>query len=152
MDPGVRNFAGVTSFLLWGGTFMNTNAQKGRIECADYLVHEVTHGLLFALSASAPLVLNHLEERYPSPLRQDPRPMDGIYHATLVCGRLLVFYKRALESTLLADEERDLVLAKRPTVEASFRDGLKTVQEFGKLSDLGASYLHEVSSAVQNES
>ena len=34
-------------------------------------------------------VLNPDWERFPSPLREDPRPMDGIYHATFVVTHAL---------------------------------------------------------------
>ena len=130
---------------------MNSGAQANRIDCADYLVHEVTHSLLFTLSASAPLVLNRLEESYPSPLRKDPRPMDGIYHATLVCGRLVVFFRQALDSPLFSEEERTRLNGKLKSVEISYQDGMRTVEEFGKLSDHGRALLDELHAVVKSE-
>jgi hypothetical protein len=35
-----------------------------------------------------PLVENEVEELYPSPLRSDPRPIDGVVYATYVTARM----------------------------------------------------------------
>ena len=51
------------------------------------------------------LVANEAEELYPSPLRNDPRPMDGVVHATYVIARMHYTMERLLESGLLTDEE-----------------------------------------------
>lgn len=144
-----RSFAGVTSFLLWGSSFINAAAHKTRIDCAEYLIHESTHALLFALSASEPLVLNKLSERYPSPLRRDPRPMDGIYHATLVCGRLIVFHRKVNASSLIRDTDHPIIEDKLRNLVQAFSDGVETVREFGNLSDPGASFLDQIDSKVR---
>jgi hypothetical protein len=54
------------------------------------LAHESSHNLLFGFSADESLVENSPEELFPSPLRMDPRPMDGICHATLA-GKVCAF-------------------------------------------------------------
>jgi HEXXH motif-containing protein len=46
---------------------------------AEVLTHEAGHSLLFGLTVDEPLVLNLDDVLYPSPLREDPRPMDDIY-------------------------------------------------------------------------
>ena len=51
------------------------------------LIHEYSHNLLFGIARNEPLVFNDPEERDESPLRQDLRPMDGIYHALFVSAR-----------------------------------------------------------------
>ncbi len=90
-EDGQLGFEGVTSFMAWGATFMNGDMHMSERKTAHFLVHEVTHALLFGLSSDDPLVLNSPDESYPAPLRTDPRPMDGIYHATIVCARLAAF-------------------------------------------------------------
>ncbi|MBL6431916.1 MAG: hypothetical protein HPM95_15385 [Alphaproteobacteria bacterium] len=51
-------------------------------------MHEAAHGTLFAMSPVEFYVFNPENERYSSPLRLDPRPLDGIYHATFVLARM----------------------------------------------------------------
>ena len=78
--------------------------------------------------------------------------MDGIYHATLVCGRLLVFFRQALDSRLLSEEERTRLKGKLQSVGTSYQDGMKTVEEFGKLSERGRALLDELHAVVKSES
>jgi hypothetical protein len=134
-DPRARDFAGVTSFLVWGGSFINIEYYKTGWDAVQVLVHEVTHALLFALSFDEPLVQNSPDESYQSPLRADPRPMDGIFHATLVCARLAAFNQAWLESGLLEGDDRkntEIVVQRRVQ---KFRDGLVLIDRHGKLSE-----------------
>jgi hypothetical protein len=134
-EPEAKRFGGVTSFLVWGGSFMNVDAYKTRWDAVQYLVHEITHGLLFGLSADQPLVLNPPAESYKSPLRADPRPMDGLFHATVVCARLAAFNQAWLESGLMQAGDRAKAEPLIKDSKQKFEDGLATVNEFGKLSD-----------------
>lgn len=54
----------------------------------EHIVHEASHMHLNCLMAKDPLILNSPEERFISPLRPDPRPMIGVYHATYVSARI----------------------------------------------------------------
>lgn len=54
----------------------------------EVLAHEAGHSLLFGLTVDEPLVLNLDDVLYPSPLREDPRPMDDIYHAAFVSAHM----------------------------------------------------------------
>ena len=87
-DKSAKRFGGVTSLMVWGATFINVEVYRSRWDAVQFLVHEVTHALLLGLACDQPLVENSPDESYQSPLRHDPRPMDGIFHATLVCARL----------------------------------------------------------------
>lgn len=140
-EPGVVSFGGVTSFLVWGGSFVNIKAYRSRVDMVQFLVHEVTHALLFALSVEEPLVLNPASENYESPLRKDPRPMDGIYHATLVCARLADFNAAWLKSPSLAAEDRQTVQALFDHTLSRFQDGCNTIDQHGKLSVQGRDLL-----------
>ena len=57
-EDGQLGFEGVTSFMAWGATFMNGDMHMSERKTAHFLVHEVTHALLFGLSSDDPLVLN----------------------------------------------------------------------------------------------
>jgi hypothetical protein len=135
-DPRAKRFGGVTSFLVWGASFMNIEAYRTRWDAVQFLVHEITHGLLFGLSLDEPLVLNPPSENYKSPLRPDPRPMDGLFHATLVCARLADFNRAWLESGPMqaGDRERSAAAVERNM--HKFRDGLDVIQQHGELSQL----------------
>jgi hypothetical protein len=134
-DSSARAFGGVTSFLVWGASFANIEHYKTCWHLVQFFVHEITHALLFGLSLNEPLVKNAPEESYRSPLRADARPMDGIYHATLVCGRLADFNKTWLNSGTLAKADREACEKAVANNLARFRDGLDVIEECGQLSD-----------------
>lgn len=81
------DFSGASSFALWGAVAINPLAHSGWPDYLKTLVHESAHLLLFAIAREQPLVENDPALRYPSPLRADPRPMDGIFHAAFVSAR-----------------------------------------------------------------
>lgn len=99
------SYFGASSFQLWGALFVKLTFQASRVEIAQALAHECAHALLFGFGMGMPLVENEAEELYPSPLRNDPRPMDGVVHATYVIARMHYTMERLLESGLLTDEE-----------------------------------------------
>jgi HEXXH motif-containing protein len=70
----------------------------------DTLVHEASHSLLFGLSAEEALTSNG-DERYPSSVRSDERPIDGIFHACFVTTRVHSAIQRAIANAVLAPEE-----------------------------------------------
>lgn len=117
---GVRYWEGATSLLAWGSIFCNANARSDAWTTVQFVVHEMTHMFALGVAAAAgPLVANRLSENYASPLRADPRPMDGVMHATLVAGRLATFNRlwikdhscpdlnRTAQAIVDADRKRD---------------------------------------------
>ena len=132
-----KRFGGVTSFLVWGATFINIEAYKTPWDAVQFLVHEITHSLLFGLSFDEALVRNSPDENYKSPLRSDPRPMDGIFHATLVCARLADFNRTWLNCGLAAGADRDKSEEAIAENLRCFRDGVAVIDQFGKLSERG---------------
>jgi HEXXH motif-containing protein len=75
----------------------------------DVLVHEASHLLLFGLVGGKALSRNDPAARYASPLRRDPRPIDGIFHAAFVATRVHLTMERMrsrAEATLHADIDR----------------------------------------------
>ena len=143
--PKALTFDGASSFMLFGGIILNANRSIGELGMVQMLAHESTHNLLFGLAADAPLVENSDEDLYPSPLRADPRPMEGIYHATFVTARMHRAVKKLIESNilssaLLAEARKDLADNAR-----LFAGGIEVVNRFGKLSPLGASLMRGAS-------
>ena len=100
--PGARlAFGGASSFALWGALAVNPAAHESWWDYLPRLVHEYSHNLLFGLAADGPLVENDPDERHPSPLREEPRPIDGIFHALYVSAREVA----AMDAMLAAPPE-----------------------------------------------
>jgi len=142
--PGARPFGSVSSLMLWGLVIVNLERYASAQALVEGLVHEAAHLLLFAHSVDGPLVTNAIEERYTSPLRSDPRPMDGVFHATFVSARMYYVTRRLREAAtpaLAIDTDR---LGERLKL---FRDlyfgGLETVQAHAKLTPSGRRIITE---------
>jgi HEXXH motif-containing protein len=96
---------GASSFQIWGALFLDVKPYSNRVEIAEAIVHETSHTLLFGLGMGKPLVENADEDRFPSPLRTDLRPMDGVVHASFVLARMHYTVTRLLRSGLLTPDE-----------------------------------------------
>jgi len=137
------SFGGVTSLTLWGAVTLNTELHRTPLEIADGLVHEGAHTLLFGYAADERLVCNPDSERFASPLRSDPRPMDGVFHATFVCARLHRFYRRLLESRPkgLGGFDSHAIERKMAEMASRFDDGARLVADKANLTPLGEKIL-----------
>ncbi len=143
--PGAMSFGSVSSFMLWGLVIVNVERYATAADLVQGLTHEAAHLLLYAHSIREPLVTNPIDERYTSPLRSDPRPMDGIIHATFVSARLYYVNARLREvtSTSFAPvplEELDRRLA---MLRGLYLGGVKTLRDHGKLTATGRYILEE---------
>ena len=137
-DPKDRyQFDGGSSYMLWGGLFLNTASHENDVMMVEVLAHESAHTLLFGCASDEPLVLNEDDELYPSPLRVDPRPMDGIYHSTFVSARMHWAMSKLLESGLLNPEEAAAAEAARSADKKNFYDGHGVVAASGILTATG---------------
>lgn len=134
----IGEFHGGSHFQLWGALFLNAQLHATRIAMAEVIAHESAHSLLFGFCTDAPLVLNDDAELYPSPLRTDPRPMDGIYHATFVSARMNWTMERLLASGLLTQQEAREARDAMVEDAMNFRAGYQVVAEHGRLTDHGA--------------
>ncbi|MFT4120704.1 aKG-HExxH-type peptide beta-hydroxylase [Bradyrhizobium sp.] len=137
-------FGGASSFMLWGLLILSVETYGEVSLLTEGLVHEAAHQLLFAYSIDEPLVSNPLAECYPSPLRRDARPMDGIYHATFVTARLHYWYRKLREA---APEHHsipiDMIDGKLSTYRDLYWGGSETIEKFGMLTDTGRRILDE---------
>ena len=140
-----RPFGSASSFMLWGLLIVNMERYRTAADLIQGLVHEAAHLLLFAHSIEEPLVTNAIEERYTSPLRSDPRPMDGVFHATFVSARVHWVNRKLREATSahfepVAPGELDSRLA---MLRDLYFGGLATVREHAKLTRTGRQILEE---------
>ena len=130
-------FDGATSFFCWGALFLNADTHRALVQMIDGLSHESAHAYLFALSLGDSFVNNPDDELRASPLRSDPRPLDGIFHAAYVSARMHYAHSHAIEAGVLSEsdesEARNALAASR----AAFLDGLKTLNDHASLTPLG---------------
>lgn len=144
-DPQAMTFDGASSFMLWGTIIINANQRADVLAMVQMLAHESAHNLLFGLSADESLVENSPDELFSSPLRHDPRPMDGIYHATFVTARMYRSVKRLLASGVLSAALQEKALEELAANARLFQQGIATVNQYAKLTPLGAAVMKEAS-------
>lgn len=139
--PGSLSFDGASSFMLWGAIVLNASGNQTVLETVQALAHESGHNLLFGLSADGPLVENDDDERFASPLRFDPRPIDGIFHATFVSARMHQAVAQLAAAGALAGP--DLAEAQRALAACSglFMQGLATLDRHARLTPMGGAVL-----------
>lgn len=133
----LTEFDGASHYQFWGLLMLNPKHHRTRLAVAEVLAHEAAHSLLFGFTIDQPLVYNPDSELYPSPLRKDPRPMDGIFHATYVSARMAFAMERLACSGLLDDADRDAAFRAAAADRANFAAGLSVVDAHGRLSDVG---------------
>ena len=126
-----------TSFFCWGAMFLQAERHRALVEMIDGLTHESAHAYLFSLSLGDSFVENPDDELHPSPLRRDPRPLDGIFHATYVSARMHYAQSHLVESGVLSDNEERKARSALGASRAAFSDGLKTLEEYASLTPLG---------------
>jgi HEXXH motif-containing protein len=130
-------FLAGSSFTLWGALFINPSVERTARSLIETFAHEGSHTYLFGIQVSDGLVLNSDEERFPSPLRLDPRPMDGVYHATFVSARMHFAMKELLASGLMPANDVRFIREAAERDLANFNEGLKSVRKFGRLTPTG---------------
>ena len=103
----------------------------------DGLTHESAHAHLFSLSFGDPFVTNPDDELHASPLRSDPRPLDGTFHATFVSARMHYAHSRVIKSGVLSGRQQTEAKKALAASVSAFSDGLKTLNEFASPTPLG---------------
>jgi len=133
--------AAASCFQNWGGLLVNPSVQRDALDMVELLAHESTHLLLFALALDEPLLTNPASERHFSPLRDAPRTMDGVYHATIVCARVMraLLRQAAAPDADAGFREAALDRAKRSRV--LFDESVAIVETAASLTPLGRAVL-----------
>lgn len=130
-------FDGASHFQFWGLLFLNPRHHRTPLAVAEVLAHEAGHSLLFGLTVDETMVRNPDEDLFESPLRRDPRPMDGIYHATFVSARMAWAMEGLAASGLLSPVEREAALAAAATDRVNFAKGIAVIDTHGDLTPTG---------------
>lgn len=142
-EPSSYPYGGASSFMTWGGVFINAEFYSSLHQVVLFYVHELTHCILFGHNCNEILVLNPLSESYPSPLRTDSRPMDGIYHATLVCARLVSFLRKWAVYGAEDKKHAEWLTQQQKKYLDSFFEGASIINKNAKLSKMGQSLFKE---------
>ncbi|MBL8954426.1 MAG: hypothetical protein JNK82_26850 [Myxococcaceae bacterium] len=127
-------FVGASTIRCFGATFLNMQPSWSALCFADHLVHEAAHQLLHTVQERQPLLLNRHFLGAPSPIRSDPRPLYGSFHATFVFLRLAGFMSRVLESGAGQAREAEVRLHRHLL---GLLQGLKVLRDDGEFSPQG---------------
>ncbi|MCW5713006.1 MAG: hypothetical protein KIT43_00630 [Bauldia sp.] len=125
---GATSFGAASTFFLWGLSIFNAEPRRDVVAMLDILVHESGHLLLFGLAGGGALAENGAE-RHASPLRRDPRPIEGIFHAAFVATRVHAAFTRLLGATGLEAELLASLDREREASGRAGRAGLATLSE-----------------------
>lgn len=142
-------FDGCSSLERFGSILVNMNRARTPLVLAETLVHESAHSLLFALSCHDHRVLNPATELHQSPLRIDPRPLDGIYHAVFVLARMHDFLVEVALGPNTAPAIRDEAIGLVQARQSNFFDGYAVLAEHARLTPIGRELLDGSLSLVQ---
>jgi len=136
--PQGFTFGGASTFSLWGALVLNAEGFGDRLGIAVSLAHEAAHTHLFGLALGGRLTENDEAERYPSPLRRDTRPMEGVAHAAYVTARMVYALKALIASGELDAREAGLASDRLAMNEAALAQGLATVMANARFTPVGA--------------
>ncbi len=145
---GAAQFGGAATFFLWGALVVNPAMNPDRLTLAESLVHESGHALLFGLAHAEPLVLNAPDEVFASPLRADPRPMEGLVHATYVCARMARFMELVQARCDLSSAEREKAQTMAHESRKFFSAGMETVRAHARFSPVGRAVFESEAAAL----
>ena len=140
--------AAVSCFQNWGGLLVNPVVQRDALIMVEMLAHEMTHLLLFGVAMDEPLLTNAPDERYYSPIREAPRTMDGVYHATIVAARVTRALLRQAEATDATQELREIAIQRAATNMRLFDEGVEIVEANAALSPVGRRVLEDSKAAM----
>jgi hypothetical protein len=147
-DETDDSFGGASTFYLWGALMLNAGRIHSRLDLALSIAHETAHAYLFGVNLGAPLSQNGPEDLCWSPLRADPRPVEGVFHATFVLARMIYLLDRLLESQALTAEEAAVASQQREGFRIGFTDGLSSLQPIARLTAKGARLLNSAAAYV----
>lgn len=141
-EPGEYTFDGASAPGLWGAIVLNADEPEDVVDMVQTLSHESCHNLLFGYCINDRLVNNSDDERFSSPLRIDPRPLDGIFHATFVLARMYYAAATIADSPQLSPELQQKAKQEMKDRQASFYDGLSTLKTHADYTEQGKALIN----------
>lgn len=138
-------FDGVSSLQYWGAILLNAAIPKTLLATCEAIAHEAGHNALFGFSPRRFFVENPESERYTSPLRDDPRPLDGIYHAAFVLARMHFAVSGLLASGRLGATEREEAEGLLARSARAYRDAERVLEANARFTAEGRAILSAAS-------
>lgn len=138
-----ERLVGMTDPRAFGTIYMavpHLSDLRPEVYFCEHIIHETSHLHLDTLFSLDKLILNSPEERYSAPIRPDPRPMYGIFHATFVLSRMIKLFKIISSSSPCTTYMDCLEL-----FQTQFTNGYKVIKEYGKLTINGNKILESFS-------
>lgn len=148
-SPEESHVLSMTGARTQGLIFINGEYGSSWVFLLDKYVHEAAHTYLFLINQEELLVLNDQKNLYPSPLREDKRPMEGVYHAVFVLMNLLFAFGVILEKEELIEADRREIEELIETYSKGLIKGYGTVMQQGELTPVAKNLLEEGYKAVQ---
>lgn len=108
----------------------------------EQIVHETSHLHLDALMEINPCLKNAPELKYNSPIRNDLRPMRGVFHATYILGRLFLLYLHLSKS--FSGEQGDICVFRLNAIYEKLQNGINTVTQHALLTEAGKKLLFDL--------
>jgi HEXXH motif-containing protein len=143
-------FDGCSSLERWGSILVNARRRRTDLELSEVITHESAHNALFAMAPVNFHVENDPEERYQSPLRLDPRPMNGIYHATFVLARMC-FAMREVAASPTADAPLRQEALRLASASASmFADGYELLVRHARYTPEGQEIMRDTARYMES--
>lgn len=151
-DGSGERFGGASAFAAWGAILVNPAANGTPRQLALTLIHESSHLKLFHAYLDDEIVLNDSDAVYASPLRREPRPMNGIFHAAFVLARMILFSTDLLASgradTILGDGEAARLMDDLPRWIDAFDAAHSVITAHGVLTPRGDAIIAEAAAGV----
>lgn len=142
-DPDVHHSFSATN--LKGVIFLSEAYEDLRL--AEALVHEFHHNELNVLLQTESIIEPVEGELYYSPWRDDPRPLQGLFHAVYVFSGVIAFL-RAVEKAPDLASHRDEVQARRWQIWHQLRVGLAQIPA-SRLGPVGEQIIAETSQRIE---
>lgn len=141
------SFGGAAVFDAFGAVLINPDTFRSPSITLTQLVHEVSHQHMFLFHLDDAILLNDDAAAYASPLRREPRPMEGIFHAGWVSARMSL-----VAAAVLSSPDRpawaDALEAEQQTTIAVFKDCAHVIEEHAEFTDYGRALYATARSAI----
>lgn len=134
--------------MAFGAIFLGCDRPLSLLGVVDSLVHETAHHSLLVKGSFVKYAEN-TKQKLPSPLRTDPRPVNGILHATFVLVRTVEMLRRLDRSRAIPE---GAVAEMLDDYETKALVGVTTLREHSTLTTAGYALLSDMECAVDRDS
>ncbi|MBO0905248.1 aKG-HExxH-type peptide beta-hydroxylase [Jiella sonneratiae] len=135
------DFAGASTFYIWGAVFLNPAACSRRLDVVEVLVTESTHALLYGLAQGGSLLR---DRAVPTSLPSGhDEPLDRSFHAAVVSARLQWALRHLAGKNALSGEELSSARERADRSLRRFVEADAALGDEGRFVDAGRAMLRE---------